>query len=257
MHGPNLENQRIIAETGIFDLCDRIFGRLKLEHQDDKEEGKTHVYTDEHGHQNSYQVSKLVERNQMRNKLRRAALSCLDGFLEAVEDIQIINQFLVQLNWDGVVSSAKDCYDLYHAGIGHRDFAIEPEEALQEGLNFFFILSHMRPYDYKKEYVVPALEGLSPLVVSFFEAHTGNVEIVRQERLERCYFQIPSTCLKGGPLDTPKIDIKIYDADRSIEKKSVEFVENLCALVQQEQFREEIRQTSLRFTVDKVFFFQG
>jgi len=34
MRGPNLGNQKAIAETGIFDLCDRIFARIRFEHID-------------------------------------------------------------------------------------------------------------------------------------------------------------------------------------------------------------------------------
>jgi hypothetical protein len=34
MRGPNLGNQKAIAETGIFDLCDRIFARIRFEHVD-------------------------------------------------------------------------------------------------------------------------------------------------------------------------------------------------------------------------------
>ena len=35
---------------------------------------------------------------------------------------------------------------------------------------------------------------------AFFDACTGFVEIIREERLERVFFVIPDNCLRGGPL---------------------------------------------------------
>lgn len=34
MRGPNLANQKAISETGIYDLCDRIFARIRFDHID-------------------------------------------------------------------------------------------------------------------------------------------------------------------------------------------------------------------------------
>jgi len=257
MHGPNLENQRVIADTGIFDLCDRIFLAIRFEHRKGAGERSGNESLDEsrHGTHILLPVDHgiLVKRNRMRHKLRVAAISVLDGFLEAVQDPQIVNQMLLQLNWDGVVAKMKECYDMYHRGDSSRGYDLPRELSLQEGLGYYFILKHMKHYDKKKEYIVPELEIVPPKVLAFFEMHTGHIEIVRDSRLERVYFQMPENCLPRGPLDTPKVDVKIYDADLSdMEKKPQQFLHNLCELVEEEEFHDRIRNSALSFTVTRV-----
>jgi len=211
MHGPNLENQRVIADTAIFDLCNRVFARIKFEH---RMVGKNR--TNERGGEDEQRI----ERNIRRSKLRVAALSCLDVFLEAVQEVSIIMQMLSLLNWDGVVAQLKECCDLYHRGDATMGYDLPQELSLQEGLGFFFLLTHIKHYDKKKEFIAPQLEHVSPKILAFFESHAGHIEIVRESRLERVYFQLPKSCLKGGPLDRPKVDQKIYDADREDVQKN-------------------------------------
>ena len=75
MHGPNFENQKAIADTGIFDLCDRIFARIKFEK-----------------HETAEVAQNVARKNLWRSRLKSAVVTCLDAFLEGVQDDAIPNQ---------------------------------------------------------------------------------------------------------------------------------------------------------------------
>jgi hypothetical protein len=251
--GPHIENQSVIADSGIFDVCDCIFSTIRFERRRDTAEkmsqyeftGVREAFSADH--------ERLQKRNQMRNKLRLAAISILDVFLEGVEVFQSVNQMLVRVNWKSVVERMTECYDMYQSGDSRRGYDLPQEASLKEGLGHYFILKHMKHYDTKKAYIVPELETVPHKVLAFFEKHTGYVEIVRHKRLERVYFQKPENCLPRGPLDTPKVDVKMYDAERSdLEKKQQEFLHNLCELVEEEKFRSRIRKSPMSFTVTRV-----
>lgn len=251
--GPQIENQSVIADSGIFDVCDCILSTIRFEHRRDTAEkmsqdgfkGALEAFSADH--------KRLQKRNQMRNKLRLAAISILDAFLEGVEVFQNVNQMLVRVNWKSVVERMTECYDMYQSGDSRRGYDLPQEASLKEGLGHYFILEHMKHYDTKKAYIVPELETVPHKVLALFEKHTGYVEIVRHKRLERVYFQKPENCLPRGPLDTPKVDVKIYHAERSnLEKKNQEFLDNLCKLVKEEEFRSRIRKSPMSFTVSRV-----
>lgn len=251
--GPHIENQRIIADSGVFDVCDCIFSTISFERRRDTAEKISKHEFKGAQEEISADHERLQKRNQMRNKLRLAAISILDVFLEGVEVFQSVNQMLVRVNWKIVVERMKECYDMYHSGDSHCGYDLPQEASLKEGLGHYFILKHMNHYDTKKAYIVPELETVPDKVLAFFEKHTGYVEIVREKRLERVYFQMPENCLSLGPLDTPKVDMKMYDAERSdLEKKQQEFLNNLCELVKEEEFRGRIRKSPMSFTVTRL-----
>jgi hypothetical protein len=90
-------------------------------------------------------------------------------------------------------------------------------------------------------------------MIAFYEQRTGYVEIVRNERLERLYFHLPDACLPGGPLEKDEsVHTALYRADRhDFDKKNMQFIENMCAIVEKELYRQKIRQTKYSFTVTK------
>jgi len=243
MTGPNIENQKVIAETGIFDLCDRVLARIKFEHIDN--------YHHHHPSQEkmpSADKDLLRARNELRCALKCAVVKCLESFLEGIEDPSIANQMLMQLNWDGVVEQMKACYHVYQ-----KNQDLPKARCLEEGQSYYRILVHSKHYDRQNEFIAPALEHVPPKIILFYEQHTGHIEIVRDQRLERVYFRLPEVCLRGGPLDKKIVQDEMYNTDREdLDKKNREFIENMCERVEIEQFENAIRQTPLSFTVNKL-----
>lgn len=248
MTGPNVENQKVIAETGIFDLCDRIFARIKLEHLDSHEHGSAHNSKD----LTPEAKAKIKARNDLRCELKLSITRCLEGFLEGVRDDSIVKQMVSQLNWDGVEEQMRGCYHALKHQKKHYIFS--EKSILQEGCSYYRLLRHCEHYDRANEFIQPAIEDVSPKVLHFFQANTGMIEILRNDQLERVYFQLPSACLKDGPLDKPDVDQQLYDTDRDdVEQKARDFIENMCERVNIEQFEESVRETALAFTVTKLW----
>ena len=272
MSGPNFENQKVIADTGIFDLCDRVLGRIKFEHLDDHQdnhhEGKHDDVRHEllHNRQSHAQVQAMLAskkailraKNELRSRLKCAITRCLDAFLEGIMDPSVVMQMLMQLNWDGVAQQMKSCYTMCKSEIQSFTRSKDPLKALylEEGVSYYRIMIHCKHYDKLNEFIGPALDDINPKIIEFYDTHTAMIEIVRDQRLERVYFQIPSVCLKGGPLDKPEVDLHLHNENNfdreDPDQKNREFVENMCECVETEQFEHAIRKTPLAFTVTKL-----
>jgi mevalonate kinase len=239
MHGPNIENQAAIADTGIFDLCDRIFARIRFDSDND---------------------AGTLAKNLERSRLKKAVLTCLTAFLEGSKDDLIPNQMLALINWHGVASQMQSCYKFYNealaAGRNLEDDKMKSfsSDCLEEGISYYFILVHIQNYDRTNEFIRPVLKSAQDddaQMMHFYEQRKGYIEIVRHERLERVYFHLPSSCLPGGPMETDEsVHTTLYRAARNdFDKKNQTFIENMCTLVERERYRNRIRKTSLAFTV--------
>ena len=93
MAGPNRENQKVIADTGIFDLCDRILARIRYEPV---------TPTDDQ--------AEVWLANDYRQKIKTAVARTLSGFLEGVSSDELPNQMLALLNWNGLIDQMRECY---------------------------------------------------------------------------------------------------------------------------------------------------
>jgi len=76
---------------GIFDLCDRIFARIRFEHIEKSTPDREFE----------------LEKNVFRSNLKSAATEVLAALVEGVQDEVITNQMLALLNWyyNGLLSS--------------------------------------------------------------------------------------------------------------------------------------------------------
>ena len=90
--GPHIENQRIIADSGVFDVCDCIFSTISFERRRDTAEKISKHEFKGAQEEISADHERLQKRNQMRNKLRLAAISILDVFLEGVEVVEPLQE---------------------------------------------------------------------------------------------------------------------------------------------------------------------
>jgi len=231
MRGPNAGNQKAIAETGIFDLCDRLFARILFEHVD----------------ANSPDYAWERKKNDYRCKLKCAVTECLNAFLEGVEDDVIINQMLQLLNWYGVVDQMKACYTSYERGTDH-----DQEQLLEEGISYYFLLKHMKNYDKGNQKISPAMGGAPAKVINFYDRRCAYIEIVRYKRLERCYFQLPEKCIVGGPFDRRSFEEMFAVEQREeFDKKNSDYVQNMIHIVDKVNFHETISKTKLAWTVNK------
>ena len=231
MRGPNLENQKAIAETGIFDLCDRIFARIRFEHVDKKTLDKDAV----------------KEQNEYRSALKSAAAEALSALVEGVQDEIITSQMLALLNWYGLVEQLKLCYQSYERGCD-----LSKDNCLAEGLSYYFLLTHLKHYDKANEYILPALSHAPGKIIQFFQNRTGYIEIVRDERLERVYYQLPVECVAGGSFDgKPFEEMYVMDQREEFDKKSRDYIDNMVHITDKIQFHDRIRQSRLAWTVKR------
>jgi hypothetical protein len=228
--GPNLDNQKGISDTGIYDLCDRIFARTRFEHIDKSTADK----------------ELATKRNVYRSSLKSAAMEALSALVEGVQDELITDQMLALLQWHGLVDQIKQCYQSYDRGTD-----LPPDVVLSEGISYFFLLKHLKNYDRRNEFIAPALAHAPQKILDFFEMRTGYVEILRDERLERVYYQLPEDCVRGTAFDAKPFD-EMYAAEREdVEKKSRDFVQNMVHIVDKIQFHDQIRKSKLAWTVKK------
>jgi hypothetical protein len=252
MTGPNVQNQKVIAETGIFDLCDHIFNRIKFEHFN----GLLH---DEHStDKNNATVlaheakDRIKAKNELKSRLKLAVTRCLEGFLGGVQDDGIVKPMISKLNWEGVVEQMRSCY---HAKFAKGSRYVSEELCLEEGCSYYRLIAHCKHYDKANAVIVPAMKNVPPKILEFFELHTGMIEIVRNSLLERVYFQLPTEGLKGGYLDKPEVAKMLFNADREdYDKKARKFIDNMCERVEIEQFEDSIRRSPLSWTVTKLYY---
>jgi hypothetical protein len=121
---------------------------------------------------------------------------------------------------------------------------------LREGLSYYFLLKHMKNYDKSNTYINPALEDAPAKCLNFFERRCGYLEIVRDERLERVYFQLPEECVNGAVFDRRPFDEMFAMEQREeFDKKNKDYVQNMIHIVEKIQFHDQIRQTKFAWTV--------
>jgi len=119
---------------------------------------------------------------------------------------------LAMVAWVAHVNQMKDCFDLYQL---LPNDSLERNQCLKEGLSYYFIMSHMQFYDESDEFISPVLATLPANILDFYQLRRGYVEIVRHNRLEILYFQLPETCLPGGALDlSSSVHAKLLASDR-------------------------------------------
>ena len=89
MHGPNRDNQGCVADTGMFDLWDRVLARITFETPDSElGVGKANLF----GSDNSREA--LVDRNTLRSTLKLAITQCLAVMVEGRDDNKIPKQVI-------------------------------------------------------------------------------------------------------------------------------------------------------------------
>ena len=159
----------------------------------------------------------------------------------------ITDQMLALLQWHGLVDQIKHCYQSYE-----RATDVPPDVVLSEGISYFFLLKHLANYDKRGEFIAPALALLPQKILEFFEKRTGYTEIVRDERLERVYYQMPEECVRGGSLDSKPFD-EMYDMEQreDLDKKGADFVHNMIHIVDKIAFHDRIRKGKLAWTVNR------
>lgn len=225
MHGPNSANQEAISQTGIFDLGDRIFGKIRFEEPKDDLEVER-------------------EKNIVRSRLKSAVTACLLAFLEGVTGDAIPQQMLQTVQWSSITCQMDHCFR-----IRENNAVMDSNMATKEGLNYYFLMKHVEHYDHNHSIIAPCLREY-PEAIRFFAKQTGYVEIFRHQRLERVYFQLPANCIQGGPLD--KNFEELFDTEREDpDKKNKEFLENMLRLVAKEELHSRIRSSMFAFTVNK------
>jgi len=228
MRGPNHDNQLNISQSGIFDLCDRLFARIRIDHVEKETKDK------------EWEQKKNVERS----KLKCAITECLAAVLEGVTDDLIPQQMLMLLNWDGVVDQLKSMFMSYERGTD-----LPKELCLREVMQYYFLLKHVKNYDKLNDKIAPALADLPHKLLEFLEQRVGYIEIVRDGRLERCYFQLPEACVPGGELYRKSFD-EMFDTEREeFDGKNRDYLENMVHIVDKVQFHDKIRQSPFAFTV--------
>lgn len=199
----------------------------------------------EHVEKNSKNRELEVERNTERSKLRLAMIECLAAVLEGVIDELIPLQMLALLNWEGIVEQMEANYHSYE-----RCTDFPKDMCLKEAMQYYFLLKHIKNYDKGNEYISPALADISHKMQQFFEDRLGYIEIVRDGRLERCYFQIPDACAPGGELSRKPFD-EMFSTDQreEFDAKSKDYLQNMMHIVEKVQFHDKIRNSPLAFTV--------
>lgn len=181
----------------------------------------------------------------MRSDLRHSVLQCLLAFLEGIQDETIAEQLLKTLHWGNMTQELVDCYEY------RLDVNVVPSDyAEREGISYFFLMKFMQNFDTTNEVIGPIFKQY-PKVFKYYADRTGYVEILRDQVLERVYFQLPGNCLPGEELDRDFDEL--FEADRGEpDRKRREFLEKMCKIISKERFHERIRDSDwMRFTVSK------
>ena len=77
----------------------------------------------------------------------------------------------------------------------------------------------------------------------------ANIEIEREGRLERIFFQLPEECVAGGELDLSYMELFESIERGNPEKKSKSYIENMKKIIAREEFHQRIRHSPLYFNV--------
>jgi len=268
MKGPNYENQKSIATSGILDLADRIFNKIKLEQslpgkqankkrkaRPAKKAGQVAPAEDEEeSDDDDVPHVDIYWQNKMRCRLKSALLECLGSFLEGVVEDSIPMQMLSTCNWIGYAAQMSDCFQMRHrADIAPVTAPASgpPENIVSEGLSYYFLMKFLEKYQASMdEKPVDEALKLHTAAVRFFEARKGYVEITRDGRLERLFFRLPDACMEGGVLDKPYESLYDTSDREDADKKTKDFLENMARLVKEEALLDRIRASVFAWTVN-------
>jgi hypothetical protein len=258
MEGPNRENQEAVANTGIFDLCDRILARINFEtyFEEDNMNGiGWGVEGDD----------VVVAKNLERHRVKLAITKCLSAFLEGVSKRQALHM-LHQLDWDVISSEMVSCYRIWKLNRERtkfmstqsaEKFLCNQEKYVEEGMNYYLLLRHMLCYDKSNAFISPQLKKLErtePQCLQFFQHRAGYIEIVRNEVLERVFFQLPEACVESGDEfigETVITKMYVMDQLEDFDTKNRDWIMNMAHIVETHVFQENVRRTTFAFTVTK------
>jgi hypothetical protein len=138
-------------------------------------------------------------------------------------------------------------------GVGlsyERGTDFSKDMCLKEAMQYYFLLKHIKNYDKANEYILPAMADIPHKMQQFFDGRLGYIEIVRDARLERCYFQLHDACAPGGELNRKTFD-EMFQTDQreEFDSKSKDYLLNMMHIVEKVQFHEKIRNGPFAFTV--------
>eukprot|EP00960_Hanusia_phi_P030498 748658-Hanusia_phi.AAC.4 len=238
MHGPNYSNQESIAIADFFDLCDRILHKIRFEEIDKQSSmGRRKSMA-----QVLPQEVTEEERNAVRSRLKLAVISCSFALLEGVQGEMLPQRMITTVSWAAMVFQMNSCFELHDKRIG-----IPADAIVSEGSLYYFVMRFVIEYD--QTGTIQAALVSAPAAVKFYEQRTGYVEIQREGRLERIYFQLPGKCVAGGALD--KEYAEMFETEREDpDKKNQGFLKNLCKIVAREEFQSRLRRTWFAFAID-------
>ena len=210
----------------------------------------THIHTQirfEHIDKSTRDKELAAKRNTYCSSLKSAATETLSALVEGVHDDVITEQMLALLQWHGLVEQIKHCYQCYE-----RATDLPPAVVLREGISYYFLVKHLAHYDKRGEFIAPALALLPHSIIDFFEKRTGYLEIVRDERLERVYYQLPEECARGGSLDSkPFHEMYVTEQREDNDRKAADFVQNMIHIVDKIEFHDRLRKSKLAWTVNR------
>jgi hypothetical protein len=242
MRGPNHENQASVAQTGLCDLGDRIFGKIDFE---DPRKAASKC-TDQESSQKA--INQALWRNRARSRLKKSVTGCLLAFLEGVESEAIPTQMLTTVQWSAVAARMSECFQALQEGHNILEYSM----LFDEGISYYFVLRFLQVYDRKKQFIEPVLSK-NRKAAAFFEQCTGFVEIVRDHRLERVLFALPEQCLHGGPLVNKTFRQEMHDKCDldDADHKNHQWVANMVRIIEREIHLDSVRSTWLAFTVTR------
>ena len=228
--------------AGIFDLCDRILARINF--NDGKDAEKEIVLAE-------------TAKNLERHRVKLSITKCLSAFLEGVSEREALH-LLHQLDWSVIGSELISCFRIYE---------IDPDDSnreryVEEGMAYYLLLRHMRCHDRSNLFIAPQLKALmhkAPRAVRFFESRAGYVEIVRNDVLERVFFQLPEACVASETVfngtaalgEKTIAEMYVMDQREDFDTKNKDWLMNMAHIAETHHFQEYIRKTRLSFTVTK------
>ena len=94
------------------------------------------------------------------------------------------------------------------------------------GIRYYFLMRLLESYQTPEDRPIDSALLSVPGATKYFQARAGYVEIVRDERIERVFFQLQESCVSGGPLDKPYPIM--FDTEREDpDKKTKEYLDNM------------------------------
>ena len=254
MQGPNYENQQSLSKSGIFDLADRIFATMhyNVPERDSllsipKGIPKVKFALNTVAPESLTDEELVAKQNHDKCRLKTAVTGCLKAFLEGVVNDAIPRQMLMVSQWGQMASQMARCHDLHHNREQEELGVLLKSELKSEGLGYLALMRMVQTFDSSK--IIDKALSNHKKVLSHYNDLLGYVEISRNGRLERIFFELPDACVPGAPLDKPFTEM--FDTEREdADKKNMEWVEHMCRLVGKERLHAHIRRSYFAFTVN-------